>query len=313
MSATDFLHMVAGEETAGYLEVRHRQPDGVNMAQKFFAIADIDACATMAEATGQLLDCWAGMAPRVRPSGRSVDVERAWVLSADCDTDAALGRLKLFEPAPTAIIASGSSTQAGRPKVHAHWALSEPVGRDELEARKRGLAAALDSDKAISDAARIMRVPGTRNHKNSPPAEVRMLVFEPDRRYVAGDVVGRLEEAPRAEFHAERGDDGAVRDPETGGVLYNDPLLKIPASTYIPLLTGQEVNRAGFVQCPLHDDWNPSLKVYDRAKRGWFCFQCRRGGSIFDFGAHLYGLEPRGTAFHDIRRRLAADLLETST
>jgi hypothetical protein len=305
VSVRDFLHMVAGEEAAGYLEIRHRQPDGIGMAQKFFAVADVDACATMAEATGQLLDCWVGMAPRVRPSGRSVDVERAWIISADCDSDTALDRLQAFEPAPTAIIASGSRTQSGRPKVHAHWALAEPVGRDELEARKRGLAVALDSDRAISDAARIMRVPGTRNHKNSPPTEVRTLVHVPERRYRAGDVVGRLEEAPRAEPQGERGDDGAVRDPETGAVLHVDPLLTIAPSTYVRVLTGQEVNRADFVQCPFHDDWNPSLKVYDRAKRGWFCFQCRRGGDIYSLAAHLAGVfPPRGNAFIALRDSL---------
>ncbi len=305
MSAADFLRMIVGEETTGYLELRHRQPDGVNMAQKFFAVADSERAAAMAEATGRLLDCWAGMAPRVRPRGCSKDVERAWVISADCDTDAALGRLKLFAPAPTALIASGSKTQSGRPKVHAHWALAEPVGRDELEARKRGLAAALDSDKAISDAARIMRIPGTRNHKHTPPAEVRTLVFGPERRYRAVDVADRLEESARAEPHVVHGDDGAVLDPETGAVLHVDPLLTIAPSTYVRALTGQKVNRAGFVQCPLHDDWNPSLKVYDRARRGWYCFQCRRGGSIYDLAGCMAGVSPlRGNAFIALRTQL---------
>jgi len=34
-----------------------------------------------------------------------------------------------------------------------------------------------------------------------------------------------------------------------------------------------------------------------------------RGGSAIDLAAHLYGLEPRGAGFFEIRRRLALDLL----
>ena len=310
MSAADFLRMIAGEQTAGWLELRHRQPGG-GMGWKFFDVADIDRAATTAEATGLLLDCWAGMAPRVRLRGRSEDVECAWVLSADCDTDAALDRLKAFEPAPTAVIASGSRTQADYPKVHAHWSLAEPVGRDELEARKRGLAAALGSDQAICDAARIMRIPGTRNHKGSPPTEVRTLVLEPERRYHAADVVDRLDATPSGPGpEGERGDDGAVCDPETGAVLYNDPLLAIAPSTYVRVLTGREINRAGFVQCPFHkngQERTPSLKVYDRASRGWFCHAdgCRRGGSIYDLAGFLVGEHPpRGNPFLLLRETL---------
>lgn len=89
---------------------------------------------------------------------------------------------------------------------------------------------------------------------------------------------------------------------------------RIPATTYVPLLTGREIGREGKVRCPFHGDGEertPSLHCYDD-DGGWFCFGCERGGSIIDLGAELYSIEPRGTGFHEIRRRLAADLLRVA-
>lgn len=70
-----------------------------------------------------------------------------------------------------------------------------------------------------------------------------------------------------------------------------------------------EIGRDGKVACPFHEDRTPSLHVYDEAEHGWHCYGCGRGGTIIDFGAALYGLEPRGQGFHEIRRRLDADLM----
>ena len=122
--------------------------------------------------------------------------------------------------------------------------------------------------------------------------------------YVAADVVGAL--AIRRRRRARRGQPRARR--RRGSSTSGDPLRGIPATTYVPVLTGQQLGRDGKATCPWHEDWNPSLHVYDD-DRGWYCFQCGAGGSIIDLGARLYGLEPRGRGFHDIRRRLAADLL----
>ena len=73
----------------------------------------------------------------------------------------------------------------------------------------------------------------------------------------------------------------------------------------MPALTGLEPNSRGDVVCPLHDDTNPSLHVYP-GDGGWYCFGCERGGTIFDMAGALWGIEPRGKGYHDIRRRLHA-------
>ena len=45
---------------------------------------------------------------------------------------------------------------------------------------------------------------------------------------------------------------------------------------------GLEPNRAGFINCPLHKDVTPSLKIYPHP-RGWHCFSCGAGGSVIDW------------------------------
>jgi CHC2 zinc finger len=62
------------------------------------------------------------------------------------------------------------------------------------------------------------------------------------------------------------------------------------------------------VPCPFHPDRTASLHVYDMPERGWYCFgACRRGGTIYDLAAPLYGLQARGEDF----RRLRAELRRT--
>ena len=84
----------------------------------------------------------------------------------------------------------------------------------------------------------------------------------------------------------------------------SDPLLRIPPGVYVQVLTGQAVGRDRKVSCPLHEDRVPSLHVYERPEQGWYCFGCRRGGSIYDLAADLYGLPPRGHDFLALRERL---------
>lgn len=92
----------------------------------------------------------------------------------------------------------------------------------------------------------------------------------------------------------------------------DDVLGSIPAVDYVAALTGRVVGSDGKVACPFHaegEERTPSLHCYGDPDSGWYCFGCGRGGSIVDFGSYLYGIEPRGAGFHEIRRRLAADLL----
>lgn len=51
-------------------------------------------------------------------------------------------------------------------------------------------------------------------------------------------------------------------------------------------------NRAGFIRCPFHTgDRTASLKIYP-GRHGFHCFACNRGGSVIDFTAELFSLNP---------------------
>jgi hypothetical protein len=90
-------------------------------------------------------------------------------------------------------------------------------------------------------------------------------------------------------------------------VQSNDPLRDIAPAQYVHDLGGLVPNGAGFVACPGHEDWRPSLKVYNTATEGWFCYQCERGGDVYDFAALVCGLDKDW----NVDRRVAATLMET--
>ena len=130
-----------------------------------------------------------------------------------------------------------------------------------------------------------------------------LLSLHADRRYDLAELTAGLPDAPA------RRPAGAARRRATTGSL-DQALLAIPAATYAQALTGLHPNRAGKICCPFHDDSTPSLQLYDH---DWHCFGCRLGGSVYDFGARLYGLDTRGREFLQLRQRLAEELFTHSS
>lgn len=62
---------------------------------------------------------------------------------------------------------------------------------------------------------------------------------------------------------------------------------------------GLEVNRAGFISCPFHQERTASCRCYDN---GFYCFGCHAHGSVIDFVMQYFGLE-----FMDAMRKLSDD------
>ena len=56
---------------------------------------------------------------------------------------------------------------------------------------------------------------------------------------------------------------------------------------------GLEVNYAGMVRCPFHDDYTPSMKLYDDH---FYCFGCGRHGDVVDLTAGLFCIPPYDAA-----------------
>jgi hypothetical protein len=290
-TVTRFLAVLAGSADRGeLLEMRYRLDDEQGMGQLFERPTRVRGLATRAILLGRRTDVYVGCAPRARRHGGRDAVERSFVLWADCDGEDAVAALAAFEPQPAIVIASGTGENR-----HAYWPLVEPLRRDALERANRRLAHALGADSASADAARILRVPSTLSHKHAPPTPVEALRLDVDRRVSADEVVGSLPDPPTptrarivpAEHRAD------------------DPLLEIAPEVYVRRLLGVEVPRHRKVACPFHTDRHASLHVYETAQRGWYCFgRCRRGGTIYDLAAPLYGYAARGDDFLRLRAEL---------
>ena len=287
----DYLALLTGTPSAGnLLELRVRVA-GDRMARRFYPAGRRAALVDAIDRLGQRCDVYVGCAPRTRRSGGRDAIDRSWVLWAECDTPAAKLALAAFRPAPTLVIASGS--RHGR---HAYWALTRPVDAEALEDGNRRLAHAHDADPVCTDAARILRPPGTRNFKRDRPAAVVTVTHRPERRYRPGELVDTLPAAPPTA--ASKGSTPEGKSNRTG-----DPLLAITPDDYLPRLTGQPIGSDRKVSCPLHEDATPSLHAYPDH---WYCFGCGQGGTIYDLAAALWRLETRGPDFHELRRRLQA-------
>lgn len=118
-------------------------------------------------------------------SASNIQQLRSLFLDLDCgatkdyeDQKSAINALQIFckqlsLPRPT-VVNSGRG-------IHAYWPLTVPASREEWSAVAERLKSAcrkhgLKADPVVTaDAARVLRIPGTRNHKNSPPSPVLLL------------------------------------------------------------------------------------------------------------------------------------------
>ena len=289
-----YLRVLAGADAAGrLLEIRYTTGQG-EMTRRFVPAHDLARAARLIAALAHGTDVYTGVLLRNRRSGGRDAVSRSHLVFIETDDGEASEQLARFRHPPTLLIASGSPRH-----LHAYWRLQHPVDVDALEQANRRLAHHLGGDLASVDAARVLRPPATLNHKHDPPAAVRILQLNRDRCYtLTALTAGLTGPSPRPR--------SASRPARAGTSELDGELLSIPAASYVPALTGRQPNRAGKIQCPFHEDHTPSLQLYDK---DWYCFgACRAGGSIYNFGALLYGLGTRGREFLELRRRLAADL-----
>jgi len=285
--------LFGGEVETSFAELRWRLRDG-RMGREFVALGDRRRLAAMIGARGRSTDLYVGVCPRVRQEGGRDAVDRGHVLWVDLDDEAAIAALERFSPPPSLVVASGGG---GR---HAYWSLLEPLAPDWLERANKRLALALDADPRATDAARILRPPSTTSWKSGSPVPVELEHVDCNAVYEARAIVEGLPDPP-APRRRER--------PPAARIASDDPLLGIPASVWAEALVGLEVGRDGKLACPFHNDRTPSLAVYDDPARGWYCFGCEQGGDIYTFAGLLWGLERRGGDFHEIRRRLEAELV----
>jgi hypothetical protein len=296
------ISAVAGlgrEPESSFLELRFRAGPGAPMRQAFYPCRDVATVSARAAVLAADHDVYINTAPLTQRFGGASAIARKWALAVDLDRDDALERIAAFSPWPSIVVTTGTGGHA-----HAYWILNRALSPEHAVRATRRLAHTLGADPRATDAARVLRVPGTMNHKHAPPSPVICTRLELDS-YHAREIVGELPDPP------ERDPRPASTTPTPRPTDVSDVLRTIAASEYVALLTGHQVGRDGKIACPLpgHEERTPSFHAYTTPEQGWFCFGCGRGGTIIDFGAALYAIEPRGQGFHEIRRRLAADLL----
>lgn len=181
--------------------------DGWPGPRKRWARSAADADAIAASLTPQDVDVHVGMAPRL---GREGDDERRYaplrVLWADCDSERAVVKLAMFEPTPTAVVLSGG-VDGATSKRHAWWALTEPLPPEQAPAHLRRLAHHLDADLASCDAARVLRLPGSRSHKTRRVAQLDAFTGE---TYSLDEITGELPDAPAPKLSQVVPEDGQL-------------------------------------------------------------------------------------------------------
>jgi hypothetical protein len=293
--ASDFLNyldvLMGDAPSDSFVEIRYRVRETAMVAQ-FLARGESGRLENVVANRAPSTDVYVGCAPRSCWRGDKSAIDQVWTLWVECDGAESADAAQRVEPRPALVIASGSGSN-----VHAYWPLREPLRPREAEIANLRLAKSVGADLACFDATRILRPPGTLNHKHEPPRPVRLMSHTPGVRFAADDVVGHLRQID-TEAVEQRWQPRARRNARS------DPLLAISPTVYVRELVGVPPGRDRKVPCPFHHDERPSLHVYAAPERGWSCYSCRRGGSIYDLAAELWGMGTRGREFLELRRRL---------
>lgn len=222
--ARQFLTTIYGpffseSQGAAFLEVRGKKEDGPMSFRKFYRTPE----ALLADMPKwePARNYWIGVSlRRDNQGGTKQNLLALTVLFCDVDCGAAghkktpghkdkgeaLVAIEAFHLRPTMMIDSGGGYQP-------YWLLKTPVGLSngnfsQVEGSNRGLALALAGDVAATDAARILRLPGTYNLKLAGnPRPVKIVWCEPERVYDLSDfsTYEAQEKAPAQEAPRETG------------------------------------------------------------------------------------------------------------
>ena len=138
------------------------------------------------------------------------DVDTFNSLFADFDDAAPNGALLRIEsaglPEPTLLISSGRATG-----THAYWVFQEPLQDSEVWKKLQiALIRAVKSDRSIKNPSRIMRLPGSHNHKRGAPCRV----LKQYKEFINWQAIGLEPSEEVITFRAEY-------DPERQPVLEN--------------------------------------------------------------------------------------------
>jgi hypothetical protein len=273
-----------------HLEIRHTRQDRQGLGRTFYSVDQVDLAARTITALGRRSDVYVGVLPRIRRGGTAADVSAGHLVWVDLDDPEAVEAADTFPVRPSMKLSSGNGE-------HRYWVLDRPTDAAEIVKANRRLAAHLGADPACTDQARVMRAPGTLNHKApDDPKPCKILEFVTET-YGLDQVLAQVPELPAPK----------IRHLPAGRT--DDPVKDVPPPVYFAILAGVEPGRDGKVSCPVHDERTPSCHVFDEPEKGWHCFGCGAGGDVYSLAARLWDMPMQGPGFIDLRKRLIDELI----
>lgn len=112
------------------------------------------------------------------------------------DTDEKLDWCSEIVGTPTMVVLSGGVTDAGKPKRHVYWRLTEPSAEiDRIAALRETLALKAGGDPSFKRAPQVVRVPGTLHGKNGVISLCRIEALHDVGDYDLDDLAERIEQA----------------------------------------------------------------------------------------------------------------------
>ena len=219
VSPTAFLRALFGNVDAGCLTLFSIDPATGSRSTDWFDHGDLEAMADHAVKIGGLRDVWFGLAPRLerlaagRRGGKDdcVGITCVWVdidIAGPNHKDVA-GILPTLEQArelvrsfplqPSIIVATGGG-------YHVYWLLDEMVAGDDAAVLLERWAATW-AERAIErkvhvdnvfDLARVLRMPGTLNHKNNGDTPVDLIQCNTEVVYAYSDLLDVTIDPPKA-------------------------------------------------------------------------------------------------------------------
>ncbi len=196
------FHKLGAQER---VELRFKRPSFRQMTREF--LPDTEEAMHLALRLKQSHDVYVGVAPRRGNVGTKDGVKRLFVIWADLDckgehtSESRLEQLWGLTCPPSMLVWSGGG-------YHPYWMLMEPArGEEELARAERimeRIAEGLDGD-AVYDRSRILRIPGTLNHKQDEPRPVRLVHRDPKQLYTLDQLEKMTESFPKLEKDSQKG------------------------------------------------------------------------------------------------------------
>lgn len=180
-AGAQFLRRLFPDDTPGLIEFRTKDSD--NHARRFWLRPeDIGEEAEWVHRMNRRgWPVWVGIAPRKnsKDGGAENCLPCRW-LWADIDFKSygggeleARSRLADFKPEPTMVVESGGG-------LHPYWRVEYETGINWLtvfKAKLQAIAQKIGADSCAAEPARVLRLPGTANHKYEPPVKVQMVDY----------------------------------------------------------------------------------------------------------------------------------------